>query len=221
MSPLEYNIPSLLYKYLACKGSVNIPGIGTLQLKRKPALNIFSEKRVDAFEFQFIFNSIALPPPSDQLHFLERYCSISKSEIMDLLESLKSETIQKINSDRKLEWIGVGLFLKDESDRLVFQPKLQTIEYYPSISYQHVLRESASHAVLVGESERSSEEMETYFEERKRGVGSSKWAIPALVLAILALLIVFIRFSFGNFNLSEGRYNSLHPTLPPATYSTQ
>lgn len=221
MNHLEYQIPSLLYTYLASRGMVSLPGLGTLQLIRKPAQNNFADKIMKAFEFQLNFSSISTQVPDEQLHFLERHCKKSKTEIEDQLELLRIESLQKLQVDRKLDWIDVGVFLKDDQDRLSFQPKQQTIEFNTTVAYTHVLRESSSHAMLVGETERSSTEMESYFEEQRRGLGEGKWKIPALVLILLGIAFLFIRFTFGNFNPFEARYNPLNPLTPPATYSIQ
>ena len=66
-----------------------------------------------------------------------------------------------------------------------FQTKNNPIELNKSVHYQHVIRQNAVHEMRVGEDQRSTTEMEAYFDEQKSMAGRYQWKKGAFILLVV------------------------------------
>ncbi len=210
-------LPSLLYRYFSLNGSVSIPGLGALSLKRMPAVNDFSSKQLLPPAQVLKFNANINPTSGEQSNYIARLSGLKKEHVDNELKILGEELKARLMAERKLEWMDVGSFSVSDEGEIGFVPKTVTTEFFTPVHYVHVLRPDAEHTIKVGEDEKTNTDMEVFFEDQRANAGKNKWKKAALVLVSIALLLLAIRFMFGSFDLLESRYNPLKFT-PKATY---
>ncbi len=211
-------LPSLLYRYFSLNGSVSIPGLGALSLKRMPAVNDFSSKQLLPPAQVLKFNANINPTSGEQSNYIARLSGLKKEHVDNELKILAEELKARLMVERKLEWMDVGSFSVSDEGEIGFVPKTVTTEFFTPVHYVHVLRPDAEHTIKVGEDEKTNTDMEVFFEDQRANAGKNKWKKAALVLVSIALLLLAIRFMFGSFDLLESRYNPLKFITPKATY---
>lgn len=213
-----HSLPALVYKYLILNGSVSIPGFGNLEISRVPAKNDFIEKRCSAPEYIIRFRNTAGSITTSFIHFLERNHFLS-DDINVSFQHFSKDIKSHIQLEGKLDWSGLGTFSKLSDDLYLFQEKVKSINFFQSVTYTHVLREKIEHNLLVGDSEQSNVQMEAFFDEQNRSVGIENWKKSFLYLFFVASLLLFYRFTKGNFTLFQHRIEKIVPALPTNTYS--
>jgi 6-phosphogluconolactonase/glucosamine-6-phosphate isomerase/deaminase len=131
---------------------------------------------------------------------------------------LGEELNHRLHQDKKLEWMGVGSFFVDENGTIQFQTKTNYVELHKPLHYQHVIREDAVHEMRVGEEQKSTVEMENFFEEQRNLSVKNKWVRGALILIGIVVVALFARYSKGSFSLLDGRYNKAQLKAIQSTY---
>ena len=211
-------LPSLLYRYFSLSGSVSIPGLGALSLKRIPAVNDFSSKQLLPPAQVLKYTANINPSSGEQSNYIARLSGLNKEQVDNELKILGEELKNRLMAERKLEWMDVGSFSVSDEGEIGFAPKTVTTEFFAPVHYVHVLRADAEHTIKVGEEEKTNTDMEVFFEDQRSNAGKNKWQKAALVLVLIAVLLLGIRFMFGSFDLRESRYNPLKFITPKATY---
>jgi len=211
-------LPSLLYRYFSLKGSVSIPGLGALSLKRIPAVNDFSGKQVLPPTQLFAFNTNINPSSGEQSQYIARLTGMDREHVDNELTLMGAELKNRLITERKLEWMDVGSFSLSDEGEIGFVPKTVTTDFFAPVHYKHVLRPDAEHTIKVGEEEKTNTDMEVFFEEQRANASKNKWQKAAMALFFMAALLLTIRFMFGSFDLLESRYNPLKIITPKATY---
>ena len=211
-------LPSMLYRYFSLSGSVSIPGLGALSLKRIPAVNDFSSKQLLPPAQVLKYTANINPSSSEQSSYISRLSGLNKEHVDNELKILGEELKSRLMAERKLEWMDVGSFSVSDEGEIGFVPKTVTTEFFAPVHYVHVLRADAEHTIKVGEEEKTNTDMEVFFEDQRANSGKNKWKKAALVLVSIALVLLAIRFMFGSFDFFESRYNPLNFITPKATY---
>ena len=91
---------------------------------------------------------------------------------------------------------------QDASGEILFESisALQN-EVFP-VHAEKIVRENAAHTMLVGDKETNTMEMTEYFQEEEHSGKGKVWII-ALVIAIIAIAVLFIRFYNEGFNIES------------------
>mgnify|MGYP003847840909 FL=1 len=211
-------LPSLLYRYFSLSGSVSIPGLGALSLKRIPAVNDFSSKQLLPPAQVLKYTANINPSSGEQSNYIARLSGLNKEQVDNELKILGEELKSRLMAERKLEWMDVGSFSVSDEGEIGFTPKTVTTDFFLPVHYLHVLRPDAEHTIKVGEEEKTNTDMEVFFEDQRANAGKNKWQTAEWVLVLIAALLLAIRFMFGSFDLLESRYNPLKFITPKATY---
>lgn len=214
------NLSILLSRYFGLSGKVVIPGVGLLSRLHDSASNQFINKKFQPPSYNIVFEDKTSVVPQGQLNYISRLTGDAFYEIHGYLEELGRSIYAALEKDRKIEWIGMGLFQMDEDGVLSFQPKHAQTLYLKEITYTHVIRKNVEHSIIVGTSEKTNHEMEEYFEDLKNQPYWKSWHKLALIIILISLTIVLVRFTMGNFGLFSPTYQSIHPKFPDATYLT-
>lgn len=214
------NLSLLLSKYFGLSGRVVIPGIGLLNRIHDSATHQFVDKKYHPPTYKIIFEVKTSLVPQAQLTYLSRLTGSTLHEIQGHLEELGRSIYAALERDRKIEWMGMGLFQMDLDGMVSFEPRNASVQYLKEISYTHVIRKNAEHAIIVGVSEKTNHEMEDYLEDLKNQPSWQTWQKLALIILLISLAIVLIRFTMGNFDPLGPTYENLDPKFPAATYLT-
>ena len=211
-------LPNLLYRYFSLSGNVSIPGLGSLSIKRIPAVNDFSSKQLLPPTQTLNFNANTSLSSGEQSKYISRLTGMNKELVDNELKILGESLRTRLMAERKLEWMDVGSFSLSDEGEIGFIPKTVTTDFFLPVHFTHVLRPDAEHTIKVGEEEKTNTDMEVFFEDQRANAGKSKWQKAALILVLIALMLLGIRFMFGSFDLRESRYNPLKFITPKATY---
>jgi hypothetical protein len=214
------NLSLLLSKYFGLNGRVVIPGIGLLNRIYDSAANQFVDKKYQPPTYKILFDEKSWLVPQSQLKYISRFTGYALNEIQVYLEELGRSIFAALEKDRKIEWIGMGLFQMDEDGVVSFQPRHTQTQYLNEITYAHVIRKNVEHSIIVGASEKTNHEMEEYFEELKNQQHWKSWQKLAIIISLISLAIILVRFTMGNFLPLGPTYEKLDTKFPAATYLT-
>lgn len=177
------------------------------------------------FQIHIDLNTVDIP--SRQHQYLVERTGTTIQEIKQMLEDLGQFICRYLEKERKLDWLGIGLFHMDEDGLISFQTKTISTQYFLPVAYQKVTLEEKSASIDVDlikddgielESETIVDENEI-IEEEELSYGWQPWQKFALMLFLLAAMIFSIRFFMGDFNVLGPTLQKIHPKAPSATYS--
>ncbi len=207
----------LITSYLIQAKDCSLPGIGNFKIITIPA-------NIDVANKQML-------PPSDKIIFSERTDKISdelikyiaykenieeaaaKEKIKEWSKSIK----ERIALGEEIFFNPIGSIQRDFSGKVFFKEQEVTIFFEPAIA-ERVIHKDSNHAVLVGDKETTSSEMNLILHEEVT-IKNSSWKIMALILLVIALVILFLHFynSLPGSN-PTGNQNKFSIAQPAATY---
>jgi hypothetical protein len=191
-----------LYQYLILHKQLELPGIGTLVVEKKPASLDVADKVINPQAYSIILQGSGNTPAKKFFHWLGSKLGITDRDAVirfnDFLFDLKKE----LSSHNKLQWSGVGTISKAPGGDIKLEPSLENHSPASPVAAIKVLRENAEHMVRVGEEERSSVEMKEILHHTDEGRKKTWLWTVALILLIAAIIFVGYYFSVNGFNTS-------------------
>lgn len=154
-----------------------LPGIGTLKMVPHSAVPDFVNGVIRA--------------PYDIIEF-DR--SIDGSNEFNEFSAISELLQNHLNEKGNFLLDGIGTFIKSNDGEIAFDPYIVDDIFTPEITAERVIRQDASHNILVGDQQTTSAEMTEYFSEEKP-VEKDNWWIWAIVLGAVgvgALLYYFL-----------------------------
>lgn len=189
-----------LYQYFIQHRQLNVPGIGTFLLQRKPAIADFPNKIINPPSFSIAFDKDSNAPARKFFTWLAAAFGITDREAIVRFNDFVFEMKKRINAGDKIDWHGVGIISSGLGGEIRFEPAMKDAVLDLPVKAEKVIRENALHTVRVGEDEKTSVEMTELLNQpvaRKR-----YWWTWALVLALLATM--FIGWYFSRYGISVG-----------------
>ena len=183
----------VLNNYLAQHKSINIPGMGTLYLERVPARTDFVNRQLLPPIFTYRFDKYFDAPDRDFFVYLASKKNIADYEAIKLYTEFAFDLRAKVKNGQEAIWDGVGKFGIDENGEIFFEADGVLKELWSPVPAERVIRAHQDHAMLVGDRERTTNEMSAYLSENIH-VEKASWWIYALILAALALSLIFFHF---------------------------
>lgn len=177
-------IAPTLFQNKVCR----LPGIGTLLMVPNSAEADFVNGLINA-----PFESIEFRKEDPNENLFNEFSAISELLINEL----------NLNGSAALP--GIGTFTKANNGSLQFTPMSIDTVFNQPVKVERVIRQDASHAMLVGDQERTNVEMVDFYNESPLVV--DRWWIWAIVLAVVgigALLLYF--FQDGTMSLGNSTY---------------
>ena len=206
-----------LYQYLVLHKQLNIPGIGTFQVERKPADIDFIGKVVNPPAYTVALHHGNTAASKKVFSWLSDVFNISERDALSRFNDFAFELRDKVMAGDKLQWDGVGVLSKGLAGEIRFDASLKGMTIGEPIPANKVIRENAQHLVRVGEDQKTSAEMMERLvpEVEKR----SYWWAAALIIGLLALFFLAWYFSARRLDSSAtGNQQKLEPQKEAATY---
>jgi len=206
-----------LYQYLVLHKQLNIPGIGTFQVERKPADIDFIGKVVNPPAYTVALHHGNTTASKKVFSWLSDVFNISERDALSRFNDFAFELRDKVMAGDRLQWDGVGVLSKGLAGEIRFDASLKGMTIGEPIPANKVIRENAQHLVRVGEDQKTSTEMMERLvpEEQKR----SYWWAAALIIGLLALFFLAWYFSARRLDSSAtGNQQKLEPQKEAATY---
>ena len=177
-----------LYEYLILNKYLSLPGIGTIHLHWNSASLDFANKQMIPAHHYFTLDTDSDKPSRYFFEWIANTLNIKEWDAIRLVNDFTYYLKDQVSQNGESEWKNIGAFYRDEKGILMLRSVDEQINSLAPVIAEKVIREKAEHTVLVGESEKTSVEMEEYFSE-KENAGDYTWMI-AVVLTILALMFI-------------------------------
>ena len=206
-----------LYQYLILHKQLNIPGIGTFLLERKPADIDFVNKMANPPAYTIALHHGNTTPSKNVFNWLSSTLNISERDALTRFNDFALDIKDKILAGDKLQWNGVGTLSKGMAGEIRFEATLKDLKAGIPVPAIKVLRENAAHAVRVGEQEKTSTEMvEMLAPADKKKI---QWWGIALITGLLAFIFIALYFSSKGLNTSStGNQQKLVPQKETTTH---
>ena len=100
----------------------------------------------------------------------------------------------RLNYFREAPWEGLGILKKDDMGEIHFESSILNPFFLQPVPAEKVVRANAKHMLLVGDRERSNNEMSDWFAEEPVH-GNRLWWLVALLGGIAAIFVIMFHFS--------------------------
>ena len=208
-----------LYQYLVLHKRLNIPGVGTFQLERKPADIDFVNKIANPPAYSISLHHGNPTPSGNIFSWLAFVLNISEMDAIRRFNDFAFDVKNGVMSDGKFQWDGVGTLSKGMAGEIRFDALLRDLKIGTPVPAVKVIRGDAQHTVRVGEQEKTSSEMLEMLapsEERR-----TYWWGIALIVGLLAFIFIALYLSSNGVNTSStGNQQKITPAEESATYKT-
>lgn len=214
---------NVLVSYLLQHKSISIPGLGSMYIERIPAQTDFVNRRILPPDYHFRFDKYFDAPDKDFFTYLAKQQNIADYEAIKWYNEWAYELRSKLREGQIVEWTGIGTLKKDISGEIIFESAGRIPSLQEPTPANRVIHTHTQHTMLVGDQEVTRKITNTentptvsdnnnvisgdeqvpdyppYPEEppKKRG-----WWIFALVIAALALTVIFMRVYKNGFTTS-------------------
>ena len=211
----------LLHKYFIQNHSIGLPGIGTISALGISARTDFPNERILAPSLAIHFDRSHDSPSKDLYNYISRQKNIDEWEAVKMVNDFAFEVRNEIRAGREVFWGGIGTLRGGVTGEIILEPLSLTNDYAPEVTAKRVIRTGERHSILVGDHESTTTEMSEYLQDPHHGEviveKKSRWWIYAIILAAIALIILFIHFSQkGSFSIHNEK--KLEPAESPKTY---
>ena len=190
-----------LYQYLIFYKQLSLPGVGTLHLKRDSSQLDFGNKIFTAPAYSFTLDNSSDKPSKKLFEWLSQFSGVSDWDAVKMVNDFSFELKNAVTAMGEVNWPNVGVLKKDERGNIVMESLPVTLENEGPVIAEKVIREKPEHHVLVGETERSSAEMEELLFETATKKDYT-WLI-AIILTVAALMFVGWYFSEKGVNTAS------------------
>jgi len=200
----------ILNSYLFQHKSISIPGLGSIFMETLPASVDTSTKNMLPPLYYFRFDKNMDAPARDFFTFLAHQKKIAEYEALKIYNEFAYGLRNRISDENQVRWEGVGELKKDATGNIVFESSLGNPFFLQPVPATKVIRSDARHVLLVGDTERTSVEMNELLHTDEEATKKKMWWIIALVIGIGALFIILFHFSSHGWNLeSTGNQQTL------------
>jgi nucleoid DNA-binding protein len=186
----------LVVRYLSFQKKVSLQGIGTFSVEHLPARLDFPNRLLYAPEYILHYSSSSVAGTDEQFdNWLQKELNVSWEEVKTLQQNLTTDFERTLAEKGKMTLNGLGTFTKDDQKLLHFSSLYETVKGNP-VTAEKVIRKNTSHSVLVGEQEKTSEEMTEILTSTKRKPLNLWWMITlALFLSALIAILLYAIYS--------------------------
>jgi hypothetical protein len=191
---------SNLYSWFLFNKELALPGIGVFILNRQPAQIDFPNKKILPPVFHISLERDNYTPGPDFFNWLASSLELSQRDAIFRFNEFTVDLNKNISEGTVVNWNGLGILRKGMTGDVEFTPWVSD-EIPGSITAEKIIREKAQHRVLVGEEEKSSEEMSEilgHTEEKK-----SYWWVYALTIGVLGLMFTGWWLSENGFSIAN------------------
>lgn len=210
---------NVLYKYLIQCRSLALPGLGTLELQKIPAISNFSDHVILPPSYKIILDDSKDTPSKNLFQYISTQTGLNEWEAIKQLNDFSFDIKSSLKQGENFMWNKVGVFSMQENGIAVLDSPSIEYDFAEPVPAIRVIRNNVNHTILRGDVEVSEsffkqDETETIVIDRNR-----KWWLWASILAAIALLIIFSYLYNNNFEFNEF-FNSTKPIIKaaPATY---
>lgn len=204
-----------LYQYLLQYKKLAVPGVGTFLLERKPAVIDFPNKLAIPALYSFKLDAAVTSPSRSFFNWLGAALHVSDHDAIIQFNNFVFDLKKQVSNGDVINWNGVGEIKKGMDGEIKFNA-LEPRSPEQPVPAIKVLRQGASHAVRVGEDQKTSVQMVEMLgqSDEKR----SYWWAGGLVLGLLSVL--FLGWYFSEYGVDTGATANMKKLVLPETTGT-
>jgi hypothetical protein len=143
-------------------------------------------------------------PDREFFSFLASQRNTLDYEAIKWYNEFSFELRNRIRTEEKVDWEGIGVLRQDESGNTVLEPVSDTRLYMAPTPALRVNRQNAQHVLLVGDQEKTNFEMNEWLHDevvvRRR---RRYWWVIALVLGAIAVAILVWHISVNGWSIGN------------------
>lgn len=200
----------ILNSYLFQHKSISVPGMGTIYLETLPAtIDTSTQNMLPPLNY-FRFDKYYDSPERQFFSYLASQQHVAEYEALRVYNEFAYNIRDKINQDETVDWEGVGVLRRDPEGNISFESSIKNPFFMQPVPARKVIRPDARHVLLVGDTERTSTEMNEWLRADHEDARRRPWWLYALVVGILAIMALLFYFASHGWNLdSAGNQKSL------------
>ncbi len=172
-------------KFFALHHLLALPGIGNFSVETNDAQIDFADRSIVSAQNKIVFSSKQLQPEKKFYDFLANELNINEEQAVISFAIFTSEIKNELDANKPVYFRGIGTLTKENPRAIAFQPETFT-SFYPVITAEKIIRKNVGHTVLVGEEEKTSDEMQTVLQQTQP-IKKERWWIAAAVLAVVGI----------------------------------
>lgn len=207
----------LITEYLLQSDVCSLPPLGiftkTFNSAKIDSINKLIYPPYQNFQFQ----NIEQPLSKTLVEFVSYRSHTEFSSATADVESFLKEEAQRIKDGKQLCFDNVGCLHIDDSGTIVFVPEEAEL-LLPVLPAEKIIHKDASHNVLVGDRETTTQVMKNYYTE-KPAKPYARWKLWAAILFTIGLIIIIVSlYNKGFAPDTIGNNHHLQVDDEPETY---
>ena len=190
---------SLLQQFLVAHGTLPLPGFGVLHAEYNAANYDVTNQSFEPGSSTIVFDSTDTSsdlPSQEVVGYLAQKLDVPEEEAFDLWMRYISNLKNGLSQNRRFQWMPLGDFHLDSVEGSIHFITANPPFKVAPLPAERVVREGASHAITVGDTETTNIEMQAYFTEEPPRTSSWWWWPLGIALAALAA-IAFKKLGLG------------------------
>ncbi|HMG69123.1 MAG TPA: hypothetical protein VK588_15605 [Chitinophagaceae bacterium] len=208
----------ILYRYLLKYKKIDLPGIGVLAIHMKPAIAEFVNRSISPPQYFFVFDRSEDVPPEKLFSWLSINLKITEQEAVIRFTDFIFDLTRQLREGKQITWPGIGILQKEFSGEIKFNASGNQFPFLQKVVAEKVTRQNAEHTIRVGESEKTSTEMNVLLHAHEEERPSYWWIWP---VALIFVLVIFLGWHFSENNIAgaTGNNQKISPANAPSGYS--
>lgn len=184
----------LLYQYLIIHKQLNLPGIGLLQITDVPARYNAAEKKIYAPYPAIRCKTERMEIDNVLYNWIATQLSISTEAAQNRFHTFINDMLSELAKHSQVAWKGLGLFTKDDTGIIRFTWEKMIQHYLPNITATKIIRNGASHSLLVGESKATNIEMAQRLNQNTVSAQKKRWWFWAAATSVIIVVSIVIYY---------------------------
>lgn len=183
-----------LLKFFALHHQLALPGIGSFTVETKAAVIDFTSRQINASKTVIVFNNEAVQPAKAFYDFLSAELNANHEKAVAVFADFTGKLKAELNSDKPVYFKGIGSLIKKAPGEFLFEAAPKP-EWFPELAAEKVIRKNTIHTIMVGEEEKTSDEMQAVLAQTATGK-KDKWWIAAAVLGAVGIAAIVVYYTF-------------------------
>jgi hypothetical protein len=181
-------------KFLALHHHLALPDIGNFNVETIPAQIDIANRTILPSSTQIKFSNEKLPAEKFFYNFLARELNIDETHAVRAFTDFTAQLQSDLQKNKPVVLKGIGELKKQTTNVINFQSE-KLPQYYLALTAERVIRKNATHTIMVGEQEKTSDEMQTALNLQEEFIHEERWWIPAIIFAVIGIFgIVYYYF---------------------------
>lgn len=185
-----------LVSYLLQHKSISIPGLGSMYIERLPAQTDFINRQILPPDYKFRFDKYFDAPDKDFFTYLAQQMDTADYEAIKWYNEWAYDLRNKLRDGKKVNWKGIGELRMDVSGDIQFEAEGTLTGMMEPAPANRVIQQHSQRTMIVGDHEVTREivQHEAEVPAETTYVEKESWWIYALIIAAIALSIIFFHF---------------------------